>query len=359
MDAEQLLARAAERSRTARAELSAAALDLFLPAEHRLTDQQRAIMRDVLTKLVASVELEVRQNLSEELLRFAPDASTEVGGDAAATAYDALLDGQRLQNPGLLRAVVQRAEEHRLMLAAQGGVDAATGSSLLEALAHSPDPELARRAVAYVVAEAKRRDRFREPLLLCDDLPADVVLRLYWDVAAALRRHLLGRIVIEPSVLDRAMEMAVRRAVAEHAEGQGGHARAQRLATRLNELGELSDELLVRSLAQGQLVLFVGGLAVRGAVGVGAVWRAVTDRGRHSLLVLLRAIEMSASAAAAVLDTLEVGEALLRPPAARRALLAAYDALELADAQRLLRGWQLDPGYRQAIDNLEAAGAPR
>lgn len=358
-DVEQLLAKAAERSRTARAELSAVSVDLFIPDEHRLTDQQRAIMRDLLAKLVASVELEIRQYLCEELRRLAPDVSTQVGGDSAAVTFDMLLEARRLQQPGLLRAVVQRAEEHRLALAVESGVDTMADRGLIEALAHSPDPELARRAVAYVVVEARRRDRFRDPLLLRDDLPVDVAIGVHWDVAAALRRHLLGRFVIEPSILDRSIEVAVRRAVAEHAEGQGGYARAQRVAARLDDLGELTDDLLVRSLAQGQPALFVGGLAARGTLGIDAVWRAVADRGRHSLLVLLRAIEMSSDAAAAVIETLEAGQPLARPPAAQRALLAAYDALEPAEAQRLLRSWQLDPDYRRAIDDLDEASGAR
>lgn len=359
-DVEHLLAMAADRTRSARAELSAASVDLFLPAEHRLTDKQRAIMGDLLLKLVAAIELEIRQYLVEDLLRTAADLAAKLGADTAAIAYPLLESAGLLGDPALLRSVIQRAEEHRLALAAaDGAFDAASGANLLEALARSADPELARRAVAYVVVEAKRRDRFREPLLLNDDLPAELAIRLHWQVAAALRRHLLGRHVVEPSSLDRAIEAAVRRALAEHGEGQGGYARAARVASRLHELGELSDEFLVRSLAQGHLALFAGGLAARGAVGVDVIWRAIADRGRHSLLVLLRAIELATGAAATIIEILEAGQPLARTPVAQQALIAAYDALELAEAQRLLRGWQLDAGYRQAIDDLDAGPVRR
>lgn len=354
-DVEHLLAMAADRSRSARAELSAASVDLFLPAEHRLTDQQRAIIRDVLLKMVAAIELEIRQYLVEDLLRPAPELAAKVGADTSAVAYPMLESAGLLRDPELLRCVIRRTEEHRLALAAaDGALDAASGANLLEALARSADPELARRAVAYVVVEARRRDRFREPLLLDDDLPAELAVRLHWQVAAALRRHLLGRHVVEPSNLDRAVETAVRRALAEHGEGKGGGARAARVASRLHELGELSDEFLVRSLAQGHLALFAGGLAARGAVGVDVIWQAIADRGRHSLLVLLRAIELATAAAATIVELLEAGQPLARTPAAQQALIAAFDALELADAQRLLQGWRLDAGYRQAIDDLDA-----
>lgn len=356
-DVEHLLAMAADRTRSARAELSAVAVDLFLPAEHRLTDQQRALMGDLLAKLVAAVELDIRASLVDELRRTAPELAARIGGDAAPLCYPILEAAGLLRDAELLAGVMYRAEEHRLALtAADGAFDAAGGKGLLDALARSHDPELARRAVAYVVIEAKRRDRFREPLLLRDDLPSALAVRLHWNVAAALRRHLLAQHVVEESALDVALEAAARRALAEHGEGQGGYARAIRLAQRLDELGALDDELLTRSLEQGHLALFAGALAVRGAVSIDIVWRAVADRGLHSLLVLLRALDASVEATAAIVAALEAGQPLLRPPAAQRAMLAAYEALDPAEAARQLRGWQLDPGYRAAIDALEAGG---
>jgi len=356
-DVEQLLAMAADRPRSARAELTAASFELFRPVEQRLTDQQRAIMGDVLRKLVAAVELEIRQYLVETLLNPSPELAAALASDAEPLAYPLLESAGVLRDLPLVRRVMQRSEEHRLALAAADGpLDTTGGANLPAALARSPDPELARRAVAYVVIETKRRDGFGEPLLLRDDLTEALAVRLHWQVGAALRQHLLGT-GVAPDKLDPALEAAVRRALAEHGEGQGVHARALRLAARLNELGELTDDFLRRSLVQGHLAMFVAGLAARSAVSIDIAWQAVTDRGRHSLLVLLRAIEMDAGIAGAIVEALETGQPLARSPTAQRALIAAYGALDPAAARRQLREWQLDADYRQAIDELDA-GAP-
>lgn len=356
-DVEQLLAMAADRPRSARAELTAASFDLFRPVEHRLTDQQRAVMGDVLRKLVAAVELEIRQYLVETLLNPSPELAAMFAADAEPLTYPLLESAGLLRDLSLLRRVMQRSEEHRLALAAaDGALDTTAGANLFEALARSPDPELARRAVAYVVIETKRRDRFGEPLLLGDDLTEALAVRLHWQVGAALRRHLLGA-GAAPDKLDPPLEAVVRRALAEHSEGRGVHARALRLAARLHELGELTDDFLRRSLVQGHLAMFVAGLATRSAVSVDIAWQSVTDRGRHSLLVLLRAIEMDAGIAGAIVEALETGQPLARSPAAQRALIAAYGALDPAAARRQLREWQLDADFRQAIDELDA-GAP-
>lgn len=348
-ETEQLLARAAGRTRSARAELSAAAYDLFLPPQGRLTDQQRALMGDVLSKLVGSIELELRHKISD---RIAPAA-----GESVSSCHQLLEAAGSLGEPGLLRLVVQRSEEHRLsLLAADGPIDVASGPNLLEALARNPDAELARLAVAYVVGEARRRDRFREPLLLRDDLPPAIAYRLHWQVAAALRQRLLAEHVVEASDLDRWLEGAVRQTMADHNHGQGSYARATRLATRLAALGELGDDFISRAVAQGHLALFASGLAVRASVSVEIAWQAINDRGRHSLLVILRAIGASTAAARSIVELLDAGEPLLRPPAAQHALIAGYDALEPAEVERILRRWQLDSEFREAIDDLEIAG---
>src|SRR3546814_17806906 len=58
-------------------ELTNAIVDLFLPERHRLSDHQRAMMTDVLRKLIGSLEIEVRQYLVEALLR-GPDPLPEL-----------------------------------------------------------------------------------------------------------------------------------------------------------------------------------------------------------------------------------------------------------------------------------------
>jgi hypothetical protein len=345
-EVEALLAAAADRTRQARAELAAAGHDLFLAPGHRLTDQQRALTADVLVKLVAAIETELRQAVAAQVPGLGADPTTFARLEAAGL----------LRAPDLLQAALHRVEEHRLaLLAAETAFDAAGDTRLLDALARNADAELARRAVAYVVGEARRRDRFREPLLQVDDLPAPLAYRLHWQVAAALRQQILADHVIEPAALDAALEDAVRQAMADHHEAQGAQARAVRLAIRLRELGELDDDFLVRSLAQGHLALFAGGLATRAAVAPTVIWEIIADRGRSSLLALLRAIEASSTSAAAIVELLDAGQPLARPPTAQRALVAAYASIDRADALRLLRHWQLDPGFREAIADVDGA----
>lgn len=347
-DVETLLAAAADRSRSARAELTAAGRDLSLGPDERLSDQQRALIGDISGKLVATIELDIRHRVAQDI--------PEIGADTATVTLGRLEAAGMLYEAALLQLVIRRAEEHRLGLGAgDGAADGASDGGLLAALVRNPDAELARRAIAHVVGEARRRDRVREPLLLVDDLPEWLAWRLHWQVAAALRAYLLDEHTVETVSLDRALETAVRQAMAERRESQSGHARAWRLAVRLDELGALDDAFLKRALVQGQSTLFAAGIGVRAKLDVDAVWQAILDRKGYSLLVLLRTIRMSGADVAELVAFLEAGRPLGRPPSAQRGLLAAFAAIEPADADRLLNRWQLDAGFREAIDDLGEA----
>ena len=117
VDSERLLALAANRSRAARTELSASVIDLFLPAEDRLTDQQRALMNDVLGKLIGGVEVEMRQHLIDALLRSRmemPDLEALLANDRLEVARPILERSSVIRDLDLISVVMQRAEEHRM-----------------------------------------------------------------------------------------------------------------------------------------------------------------------------------------------------------------------------------------------------
>lgn len=366
IDVDRLLALAADRSRAARSELMSAIVDLFLPTEQRLTDQQRALMTDVLGKLVSSIEIEMRQYLVEALLRSRielPELEAMLANDRIEVARPILERSKVIRDADLIQIVMQRAEEHRMAVAVRTGLSEAVTDALvdngstevLDALIRNTDATLSRRAMEYLVAESKRVDRFQEPLLTRNDLPADLAYRMYWWVSAALRRHILRNYVIDETTLDRMIEMAARRGMAEHEEGQTAQARALRLANRLSELGELTDNFLLQTLRQARLNLFVAALAARGRIGFQTAWRVVTDRGFESFIVLARAIELSREATTSiilVLDGLQTASAA-RPPSVLTQILSVYDDLDLARAQRILRYWQLDLGYQAAIEQIE------
>lgn len=365
MEVDRLLDLAADRSRAARVELSDAIVDLFLPDRHRLSDHQRAVMIEVLRKLVGSLEIEVRQYLVEALLR-APDPLPELQAHLASheieVAQSVLERSRVLHDQDLIDVVMRRAEEHRMAIALRNDVSAAVAEALVEtaspdvveALIRNPDDMLARRAMEMLVAESKRFDRFQEPLLARADLPPELAYRLYWWVSAALRDYILKRFEIEPARVDELIQSAARRGIAAHEIDEKLEARAMRLAERLHELGDLTDDFIRASLRQSRISLFVAGFAVRAGIDFATSWTIVLDPRGDSMVVLLRAIDMPRDIAGSILmlmERLRDGGGPHSSHAVARAM-DAFDAMASDSARSVLRLWQLDRHYRDAIDQV-------
>jgi uncharacterized protein (DUF2336 family) len=370
-DVNRLLQLAADRNRASRAELANAVLDLALPDDQRLTEQQRALIGDVLGKLISSLEIDVRRNLADALLRSKvdlPELERMLSNDDIEVARPVLEKSKVLRDLDLIDVVKQRSDEHRMAVALRANLSAdvtdaivdSTGNvDVLEALLRNDDAVISRRAMEYLVSESKRIDRFQEPLLSRNDLPAELAHRMYWWVSAALRRRILRDFTIDEATLDQALQDATRRAMAEVEDGQSAQARAVRLARRLLETGELTDVFLLRTLRQQRLNLFIAGLAERGGVSFRTAWKAVTDRGFESFLVLARAIDLGRDTMVSIvllLADLQNPEASRRPDVLTT-ILKLYQEIEPAQAVRVLKLWQRDVGYQRAIEDLEDVAA--
>ena len=322
---------------SARARASAAAADLAVPGEHRLTDRERNILQSLLAQLVRSVEDELRAALIEAPL--AEGLKAAFSSARVEIAMPLLADGAALSQPSLIDLLLRRAEEHRLQRAA------AAESALLIELAGDGDETVAREAMALLIAQSGRLDGFRDPVIPRSDLPAELEHHLVWTVAAALRRYMIGVHKAQPAECDAALAAAAVRVLARHDEGETIEARAMHLALALRDAGRLDDNgFLSRSAAEGSLPLFLALVALRTGLTVPAVWEVVSAPA--GLALLLRAAGAGREEAAAVMLGWGADEAALG------AALARFDGTDLATARAVLGFWTVDPGYRAAVGRL-------
>jgi hypothetical protein len=330
-------------SAAARERARAAAADLLLPSEHRLSDWQRATLTALLGKLIRTIEDELRAALAEH-----PAFSSDEALHAALTsahlpiAQPILERSSLLREPALVSLLLRRAEEHRLSRARQ--ISPAAGDGALAALVADPDEAVSGAAMAVLVAQSRRLDRFDEPALARTELPAELQHRLVWAVAAALRLYLVGRHSAEPGVADAALGEATTRFLGAYDESEALEAHCARLASRLLQLGRLDDSLVARLLSDGSLPLFLAGLAGRSGLSLDSVWELVSDSEGEGAVLMLRGSGLGRSAAAEILVA-------LRPDDADR-LLGRFDLLAQPDAADALRLWRIDPAYREALAAL-------
>jgi len=361
--ATRLLAEAAGAAVDMHARLDSVIVDLFLPDGGRLRDVQRVMMAQLLAKLVRAVEDDVRHRLIGRIAGPSGAAiDAALGAEGIEIVTPALLRAGVLRDAEFVAALLRRADEHRLGRALRiAAARAVEGDSLpirplIDELLPGDDPELAEAAMAYLVADSRRFDRFQDPLLARTDLSAELQHRLVWWAAAALRDYLIRIHRLPAATADDALTQAATQSLAGYDEGATLESRAMQLARLLNTAGRLDDAIVARALAEGRLALVAAGLAVRAGIPFAPAWDMLVEPEGDRLVVLLRAVGATRAAAADIVLRLVQanGGDGSDGGAGVAARMEAFDALNPGEARSAILLWRLDDGYRRAIAQLSA-----
>jgi uncharacterized protein (DUF2336 family) len=337
----------------ARERFAVAATDLLLPEGSRLTEWQRLTAASLLSRLIGSIEDNLRMALAE---RFADNDALSAALSSAHVpiALPILERASVLRDADLGTILVRRVEEHRFWKT----YAVASGEEYLLELIRDPDEELSAAAMDLVTARSRRFDRFQEPVMGRVELPADLQHKLVWLVAAALRHYIVQQHKL--GAVDGPIEEAAMSLLAAYDEGDGFEVRAMRLARRLQRTGRLDGALLGRVLGEGALPLFIAGIAALAAVDYAAAWEILSDpRGRGPAL-LLRAAGVDRRDTAVILLLLNAHGRLfsgMEGDAAEQQL-ELYDRVDEDSARDVLRLWQADPGYRASIARISTRARP-
>lgn len=353
--ADRLLADAARAAEGARERRATALVDLFLPGASRLSDRQRITMARLLRGLVTAIEDEFRSRLIAALGEGAPEELIAALGTARIEIAAPILDRARLlHDEDLVALLLRRTDAHRLTEGLKRTSDQGDGSQLIDRLIAHDEPAIAAAAMALLIAESRRFDRFGDPLIARTDLPAELQHRLVWLIAAAMRDYMVERHALEAGAVDRPLVATATAMLAGYDEGETLEGRAFGLAVLLQRAGALDDALLAEACGEARLPLFTAALGLRAGVDGTAAWDMVADPSGSRLALLLRAIEVPRPIATGVL--LRFAEADGRSEEELVDQLDAFDALDPQLARDALRPWRLDHDYRQAIAALAANG---
>lgn len=239
------------------ARLTGAIADIFLPDDARLDERTRLALRRVLDGVIAAIEAEIRRH-----------AARILSGRGAADHADQLLNAQatvagRLTQAGVLRdrlLIDELLSQVRCDLIAErlSPTEATPDqASLLVRLTDVDDGVVAAAARALLSAETRRRAAAEQGGVPGGILPAERHHQLVWWVAAAIRDG-LGT---GDGLADRAIIEAAQRNLAAHDEGQRPEAAAVRLAAAIDARPHEIGDLLVETLGDRRLLLFIAVLA--------------------------------------------------------------------------------------------------
>lgn len=226
---------------------------------------------------------------------------------------------------------------------------------VLVAMLRNQDARLSRFASEYLVAESEQTDAFQEPLLRRADLPADLAMRMYWWVSAALRRHILLRYPVDSLVVDEFIEDSTAHALDNRdRDASTATDTARKLIERIRERRELTPRFMIHALRAGRVSVFTHALAAWCNVSETMARRIIFDGGVESLAVVCKATGIDRQEFELLfLLTRSVAEGrFARSPAAIENSLSLFDRLEEEKAIRVLRLWRRRPEYENAIQRV-------
>ncbi|MEX0815163.1 MAG: DUF2336 domain-containing protein [Dongiaceae bacterium] len=375
VDVEALLRLARDKSIEGRKQLVAVVSDLFFGKNTVLMERERALMTDILKKLIHDVAVPVRRALAERLAAesTAPhDVIVALASDEIEVAAPILLKSEALLDIELIEIVRHRSLQHQLTIAMRRSLSETVSDALVETgnsdviktLLENPDGRISEATMAYLVDQSKTIDSFQEPILRRHDLSPALAKKMYVWVSAALRHHIVEQFAVDVTALDDTIE-AISRAHAAKADAnakQRGHDKPRELARRLAEANQITSQLVIQSLRQGEIPLFEALLGEMSGLRPTLVRRLMFEPGGEGLAIVARAIDLEKSAFASIFLLTRKARSTERvtDPRELSRVLSLFDRLNPAAAKAVLARWRRDPDFLYALKSVEEGqhGAP-
>jgi len=371
-DIRYLIGLARDKSVESRKRLVAVVSDIFFSDQAILTDYERALITDILHKLIYELAMPVRDALCSNLERNAamPRRLAErLAADEVEVAAPILLNNEALLDVELIEVVRHRSLEHQLTLAMRRTPPEATADlafesgegDLIQGLIESPDASIVDATMNYLIDQAKSVDSFQEPILRREDLSERLTKKMVLWILAALRQHILDRFDVDVTALDDAIEAVAEGLIAQFAAEQERRQgdRAAALALRLDSAHQLAPRLLIQALRQGEVSLFIAMLAQLTGLRLPLVRRLMFEPGGEGLVVAGRAIGFEKATVASIylLCRRARPSDWAADPRELSRVLSMYDRVQPAAAQAVLARWRRDPDFLYALKNVEEARA--
>src|SRR6185436_10930321 len=216
IEVQQLLQLAREKSEAARSHLFEVMGDLFQEQSGVLSAQERALMVDILEKLVREVSHDIRMKLSHRLADL-PGTPRELAvlltNDEIDIASPILMRSRALQDTDLIEIIHHRSRQHILAVAMRRDLSMSV-SDVIMALLNNQEATISEKTMAYIVDQSKHVDEFQEPLVHRRDLPRELAIKMCYWVSAAIRQFVIEKFQVDANEFDDTIEPILREQVA-------------------------------------------------------------------------------------------------------------------------------------------------
>ncbi len=366
IDSEYLYGLARDKSVAGRMVLAETISDLFLQRGCTLTERERTLMFSILRHMIHDAEMSVRRIVSVPLAELddAPrDLIQRLANDEIEVAYPILTKSTVLHDTDLIEVIQQRTLEYQMAIAIRQSVSEAisgalvqTGNeSVISTLLENPNAKISDATMEYLVDEAKRINTLQEPILRRHDLDPRLAKRMFLWVSAALRQYILDNSGLSQTDIDDLLEKVTLEEVAAVTSPDRPKPKSENLAAELDTSGTVTPDLLVRSLSEGEVGLFMAMFRRFTGLRELLVTRLVFEAGGEGLAIACKAVgidkENFSSIFALSRKARPGSDTTLKRDS--RKVLDFYDRISEDAAKQVVRRWQRDVDYLAAIRELE------
>ena len=366
IDVDSLLELAREKSVVGRQALIRAISDLFEGRSDELNEREITHMQAILHQLVRDTEMEVRKAISENFAEsyFVPaEVIRELANDDIEIAFPVLQKSNLLKDPDLIEVVRNRTFEHQLAVAQRDSISEAVSGALVDtenervvvALLKNTGAEISRKTRRYLVDQSERVDSFQDPLLRRTDLEPELAQKMFVWVSAALRRHIISNFDLDQETVDDLMEqVAVLESHGRTSEGLTQSA-AEELAAELKAEGQINPEIIVQSIADGEVRLFEALLREATGLRKRLIERILFEPGGEGLAIAACSLDITTEDFEKIFVCSRRARLIEEPTIQRElsALLSLYEKMTRDAANKVIARWRRNENYLSAIRNLE------
>jgi uncharacterized protein (DUF2336 family) len=344
--------------------------DLFFDTDTVLRDAERNIMSDILRQLIHDVEMKVRQQLAERMaseINAPRDLISALANDQIEVAHPILTQSTILQDIELIEIVEHRTFGHQLAIAMRESVSEAVSEALIgtgnvdviKTLLENENADISGKAMEYLVEQSEKIDDIQVPLINRGDLGPDLAKRMYWWVSAALRKHIVEHYRIDEAELDDKIQDTIHDILGGDGSGPGmidstPLRKSQELAEKLQKAQAITQQLLIQTLRQGEVILFEDLLSQRTGLRTNLIRRFVFEPGGEGLAIACRAVDISKADFASIFllsRSARPGDKVVDPNEVSR-VLNFFDRIKTDTALKVVKRWQFDPNFLFAMKQV-------
>lgn len=349
MDSRQLLQLAQDTTAAGRTRLAQAVSHFF--EEQQLSHSEQHLASDILLNLIRQAEIDLRQALAERLavqVTVPHELVVFLANDEESVASPVLLHSPLLTDVDLMYIIASK-RSHAKLIAQRDRISPMVADKLIDTrdpsvimtLVDNQRAHLQKGSIKKLVKVALVSEELQAPLLRRPEIDAEAAVELYMVVSNALRNELMGRYNLQPHLIEHAVESLIHE-LSNEAQGiRITTPEMMALACRLNERGNVTTELLIRTLRRGQMGFFMALFAVRLNMAPDTVRSMIQKDGGKAFVVACRAVGMLKSEFASIFllsRGIRTGDKIVDQRELAMAL-KHYDALKDHDVEYALAAW--------------------